>query len=121
MEPRRDEDRLRNRSANRNISSMFTFSRGGTFWEAGTQMSPSLRSPSHGVWSHESGRLYTTAFQFFRFNANGTLAGRLIARQEIEVSEDGESYTATSTSQVLDVNGNVIATNCAAGIGTRFQ
>jgi hypothetical protein len=101
--------------------SMFTFSRGGTFWEAGTQMSPSLRSPSHGVWSHDSGRLYTTAFQFFRFNADGTLAGRLIVRQEIEVSHDGESYTATSTSQVLDINGNVIATNCATGIGTRFQ
>ena len=103
------------------FSSMFTFSRGGTFWEAGTQMSPSLRSPSHGVWSHESGRLYSSAFQFFRFNVNGTLAGRLIVRQEIEVSDDGESYTATSTSQVLDIDGNVIATNCAAGIGTRFQ
>jgi hypothetical protein len=103
------------------FSSMFTFSRGGTFWEAGTQMSPSLRSPSHGVWSHDSGRLYTTAFQFFRFNADGTLAGRLIVRQEIEVSDDRESYTATSTSQVLDVNGNVIATNCARGIGTRFH
>ena len=59
------------------FSAMFTFSNGGTFWEAGTQMSPSLRSPSHGVWSHQSGRHYTTAFQFFRFNANGTLAGRL--------------------------------------------
>jgi len=100
---------------------MFTFSPGGTFWEAGTQTSPSLRSASHGVWSHESGRLYTTAFQFFRFNADGTLAGRLVARQEIEVSHDGESYTATSTSQVLDVNGNIIATNCATGTGTRFE
>ena len=103
------------------FTSMFTFSRGGTFWEAGTQIPPSLRSPSHGVWSHDSGRLYTTAFQFFRFNADGTLAGRLIVRQEIEVSHDGESYTATSTSQFLDVNGNVISTGCAAGIGTRFQ
>jgi hypothetical protein len=101
--------------------SMFTFSRGGTMWEAGTQIPPSLRSPSHGVWSHDSGRLYTTAFQFFRFNADGTLAGRVIVRQEIEVSHDGESYTAASTSQVLDVNGNVISTGCATGIGTRFQ
>ena len=103
------------------FTSMFTFSRGGTFWEAGTQIPPSLRSSSHGVWSHDSGRLYTTAFQFFRFNPDGTLAGRLIVRQEIEVSDDGDSYTATSTSQVLDINGNVIATNCAAGTGTRFQ
>jgi len=101
--------------------SMFTFSRGGTFWEAGTQISPSLRSPSHGVWSHDTERLYSTAFQFFRFNADGTLAGRQIVRQAIELSDDGESYAATSTSQFLDVNGNVISTGCATGIGTRFE
>ena len=100
---------------------MFTFTRGGTFWEAGSFTSPTLRSPSHGVWSYESMRRYTTAFQFFRFNADGTLAGRQIVRQQIQLSRDGNSYTATATTQVLDVNGNVIANNCAAGIGTRFQ
>src|SRR5688572_8065899 len=36
------------------FSAMFTFNRGGTFWESGTQISPALRSPSHGVWSYES-------------------------------------------------------------------
>ena len=100
---------------------MFTFSSGSTFWETGTQISPALRSPSHGVWYYESGRLYTTAFQFFRFNIDGTLAGRQIVRQQIELSRDGNSYTATATAQVLDVNGNVIANNCASGTGTRFE
>lgn len=100
---------------------MFTFTRGGTFWESGTQISPALRSPSHGVWSYESRRRYSTAFQFFRFNADGTLAGRQIVRQQIELSPDGNSYTATATAQVLDVNGNVLANNCAAGTGTRFE
>lgn len=103
------------------FSAMFTFTRGGTFWEAGTQISPALRSPSHGVWSYQFGRRYTTAFQFFRFNADGTLAGRQIVRQQIELSRDGNSYTATATAQVLDTNGNVIANNCAAGSGTRFE
>ena len=103
------------------FSALFTFTRGGTFWESGTQISPALRSPSHGVWSYESRRRYTTAFQFFRFNADGTLAGRQIVRQEVELSHDGNSYTATATAQVLDVNGNVIANNCAAGTGTRFE
>jgi hypothetical protein len=103
------------------FSAMFTFTRGGTFWESGTQISPALRSPSHGVWSYESRRSYNTAFQFFRFNADGTLAGRQIVRQQIELSRDGNSYTATATAQVLDVNGNVIANNCAAGTGTRFE
>jgi hypothetical protein len=100
---------------------MFTFTRGGTFWESGTQISPALRSPSHGVWSYQSNGQYITAFQFFRFNADGTLAGRQIVRQQIEVSDDGNSYTATATAQVLDVNGNVLANNCAAGTGTRFE
>jgi hypothetical protein len=103
------------------FSAMFTFNRGGTFWESGTQLSPALRSSSHGLWSYESNGNYVTAFQFFRFNADGTLAGRQIVRQQIELSKDGDSYTATATAQVLDVNGNVIANNCSAGTGTRFE
>jgi hypothetical protein len=100
---------------------MFTFARGGTFWEAGTFASPALRSPSHGVWSYQSSRQFTTAFQFFRFNADGTPAGRQVVSQQIELSYDGNSYTATATSQILDVNGNVLATNCSTGTATRFQ
>ncbi len=103
------------------FQAMFTFNRGGTFWEAGTNTSPALRSPSHGVWGYESRGLYTTAFQFFRFNADGTHAGKNIVRQEIELSDDGNSYTAIATTQVLDVNGNVIANNCSSGVGTRFE
>jgi len=103
------------------FQAMFTFSQGGTFWEATTNVAPSLRSVSHGVWERDSPGVYTTAFQFFRFNADGTPAGRQIVRQHIEVSDDGESYTATATAQVLDVAGNVIANNCASGVGTRFD
>lgn len=103
------------------FQALFTFSRGGTFWESGTQASPALRSSSHGLWSYQSNGSYTTAFQFFRFNADGTHAGRQIVRQQIQMSNDGNSYTATATAQVLDVNGNVIQNNCAAGSGTQFK
>ena len=103
------------------FSALFTFARGGTFWESGSQLSPALRSASHGVWRYESNGSYTTAFQFFRFNADGTFAGRQIVRQQLELSDDGNSYTATATAQILDVNGNVIANNCSAGTATRFE
>ena len=103
------------------FQAMFTFSSCGTFWEAGTNTAPSLRSASHGVWERDSPGVYTSVFQFFRFNADGTLAGRAIARQHIEVSDDGESYVATTTTQIRDVAGNVIMTNCASGAGTRFD
>lgn len=103
------------------FSAMFTFARGGTFWESGTQISPALRSPSHGIWGYDSKDTYTTSFQFFRFNADGTLAGRQIVRQLLELSPDGNSYTTTATAQVLDVNGTVIANNCSSGTGARFE
>jgi hypothetical protein len=100
---------------------MFTFSDDGTFWEAGTNIAPSLRTVSHGLWERDSPGLYTTSFRFFRFNADGTLAGRNIVRQHIEVSDDGETYTATAINQALDINGNIISTSCASGVATRFE
>ena len=102
--------------------SMFTFSQGGTMWEAGAGADPKLRSASHGVWRFDpKGGVYITAVQFFRFNADGTPAGRQIIRQEIELSPDWTTYTATAMVQVLDINGNVTANNCATGVGTRFE
>ena len=105
----------------RTFQAMFTYNRGGTFWEAGTGTDPKLRGPSHGVWSYESNRSYTTRFQFFRFNADGTHAGRQIIRQQIRMSMDGNSYTATAIAQILDAGGNVIQTNCSDGTATRFE
>jgi hypothetical protein len=100
---------------------MLTYARGGTLSDWGTGNPPSLRSPGHGVWSYESGRNYTSAFQFYRYNPDGTLAGRQIVRNQIVLSRFGSSFTVTTTAQILDLNGNVIANNCSAGVGTRFE
>ncbi len=108
-------------TAIRTFPSMFTMMYGGTMKEWGSGNAPSTRGSGHGVWSFVSGRNYTSAFQFFRFNADGTLAGKQIIRQQIELSPDGNGFTSSATAQVLDVNGNVIATNCSTGVGTRFE
>ena len=105
----------------RTFSAMHTYMRGGTMSDWGTGTLPSLRSPGMGVWSYESGRRYVTAFQFFRFNADGTPAGKQISRAQLELGYDGNSNTTTSTAQVLDLNGNVIQTNCSTATATRFQ
>jgi hypothetical protein len=101
--------------------SVLTYNYGGTMMEFGTRNSPTLRSPGQGIWSQESARHYTSAFQFFRFNADGTLAGRQIIRQEIELSESGDEFTGIATGQVLDAAGNVISSGCTIGIATRFE
>jgi len=105
----------------RTFPSMFTIHRGGTMNEWGSGNAPSTRGLGQGTWSYESRRQYTSAFQFFRFNADGTLAGRQIIRQQIQLSLSGNSFTSAATAQVLDVNGNVIAINCTTGIATRFE
>ena len=100
---------------------MLTYARGGTLSDWGTGNPPSLRSPGHGIWSYESGRNYTSAFQFYRYNPDGTLAGRQVVRNQIVLSRFGSSFDVTTTAQVIDLNGNVIASNCSTGVGTRFE
>ncbi len=102
---------------------MLTFNQGGTMHEAASRIAPSLKASGHGVWirTSEFHPQYTATFQFFRFNADGTYAGRQIVRQQIELNPDGNSFTSSATAQVLDVNGNVTANNCSDGIGTRFE
>ena len=99
---------------------MITYARGGTMLDWGTGMAPSLRSPGQGLWNHLSGRNFYSAFQFFRFNVDGTLAGRQIVRTQIELGYDG-IYRNSATAQILDVNGNVIQNNCSTATATRFQ
>jgi len=100
---------------------ILTFVRGGTMHDFGTGRSPSTRSPGYGVWSHGSGRRYSDAFQFFLFNADGTLAGRQIVREQIELSRSENSFTNSASSQILDAGGNVVMTRCSTAIGTRFE
>ncbi len=103
--------------------SMLTFMQGGTMQETGTRIAPSLRGPGHGVWRSlaEFHPQYTATFQFFRFNADGTLAGRQIVIQQTTLSADGNSFTSSATAQVLDADGNVISNGCSNGVGTRFE
>jgi hypothetical protein len=103
------------------VPAMLTYMRGGTMSDWGTGTAPSQRSPGMGVWSYESGRNYTSAFQFFRYNPDGTLAGRQVVRNQIVLSDSGSSFDVTTTAQILDLNGNVIANNCSTGVGTRFE
>jgi hypothetical protein len=100
---------------------MHTYMSGGTMSDWGAGNPPSLRSNGQGIWSYQSRGSFSTAFQFFRFNPDGTYAGKQVVREQIELSPDGNSYDATATAQVFDAAGNVIANNCSTGTATRFE
>ena len=88
--------------------------------ETAASLSPSLRSPGHGVWERESPGTYRGSFIYLRFNANGTFVGT----QKITVTNvptgNGDTYDSTASVQVLDPDDNVLFTGCATAVGTRF-
>ena len=100
---------------------IITFVRGGTMHDFGSGRPPATRSAGYGVWNYQSNQRYTDAFQFFIYNADGTLAGKQVVREQIVLSRGGNNLTNTAQSQILDTNGNVTATRCSSAIGTRFE
>src|SRR4051794_5711671 len=106
------------------FASLLTFNNGGTMSEYGINppSSPALRSPGHGVWEHErSWQDYSYAFTFYRYNSSGIFIGSQKVRSATELSESGDELTTQSSVEILDANGNAIATFCAVVAGTRFE
>ncbi len=103
------------------FSAMNTFMRGGTMQEFSTGAAPLPRGPGHGVWDHEAGRNFTYAFQFFRFNADGTVAGTTKARRAVTLNQYGNGYSATADIEVYNPAGVLVATACATETATRFE
>ena len=97
-----------------------TFAKGGTLLEI---VGPSIfRSLGNGIWTREHGwNEYSFALRFMRFDAAGSFVGSGVVRAAITLDESGDHYTSTATNDVLDVNGNVIASGCATSVSTRFS
>jgi hypothetical protein len=98
----------------------FTYAEGGTLLET---IGPSIfRSPGNGIWKREHGwNEYSFALRFMRYDATGSFVGSGVVRGTLTLDETGNHLTSTATNDVLDVNGNVIASGCATSVSTRFS
>ncbi len=101
---------------------LLTFNQGGTLAETSSALSPALRTPGHGVWSFEpNSQQYSLAFMFYRFNPDGTFAGRTVVRQTLTLAPRGNELTSSNTVEAYGANGNLLGTSCATAVGTRFE
>lgn len=79
-------------------------------------------TPGLGSWQHVGGRHYTASFRFFRYNgSDDSFAGTQTASVDIELSKDAKTLTTTTTTNIFDANGTLIATRCTTGSGTRVE
>lgn len=101
--------------------SMITYNQGGTLQESDLGGPGIVRLLAHGVWSHQTGREYTSAFQFLIFNLDRSFAGKNVVRSAITLGPSGNDYIGTDTGELFDANGNLVSKGCATTVATRFQ
>lgn len=93
--------------------------RGGTMTD--TNASPtSTRGPGFGTWTR-TGDTYTAKFQFFAYGADGALAGLRKVTRVFTLSPDGNTATASNTSELVNLAGTVIERGCGTDVSTRVR
>jgi len=107
------------------FSTLLSFHRGGTLTEVigSPAFLPGQRSTGVGVWSHTRGNAYKGVWEglmLFDSPAPGVFK-RGVQRLQFDFEVYGDQLTTTSTGQFIDINGNVYASTCASGTGTRFE
>ena len=94
--------------------------RGGTLDDTGAG-APSSRGPGIGLWSKNADGTYAVKFRYYRFNADGTLAGSNVVTSTRTLSADANGYTGVTRNEVRDVTGATLTTVCVNDVATRFN
>jgi hypothetical protein len=94
------------------------FNDGGTLTEIADRAN---RSAGLGTWHHLGGRSYTTHHEIIEYSAAGTFNGTTVITREIELSETGDEFTATTTFRNFNANDQLFNTGCATPTATRFE
>jgi hypothetical protein len=109
----------------RELPVIITFTRDGKVIETpGTPLVgpvPVVRmSPGLGAWQRLGGQQYSAVFRFFRISVpTNMFEGVQEITEDITLSDHGDEFTATGTSQVFNPNPNPIACNTLTG--TRLE
>lgn len=105
------------------LTSLQTYTRGGGFTETGNAVPNKMRGPGHGSWRRAGHRRYDATELFFRYDPEGNIfLGYLKLRSRIELSHDGDSFTAVTVAQALDVNRNPIGPpRTDSAVGERLE
>jgi hypothetical protein len=98
-----------------------TFGGGGTLMEVGANDGSPFGSLGQGLWRHTGETNYAAVFRLFRFNHDGTFAGIEKVTRNIQLSDDGNEFTATAFIEVFDMEDRLIETNCATASARRLR
>jgi hypothetical protein len=108
---------------NPDFPTLMTFNRGGTLngYSVGPGDSPGLQTPEYGNWTHQQGtQTYTLRDVSYGYDDTGTFAGRGEITATLTFAS-ADTFTADTTIDVFDADGNLLFSFCGMWTGTRFQ
>lgn len=98
----------------------YIFSPGGTFSGLSSGTGSGGRGREQlGVWKHLEGRNYRFRFKTFLFNASGVATGYQILTQNVELGNNGQSWSSSGISQTFNFDGIETATGCSTIVAER--
>ena len=105
----------------RTFPALATFAKGGTLTLTTAGQSPSLSTPSLGVWRHTGHHTYSAVSEAFVFSPAGDWIQTHRLTRAIQIGDDTDDFTDTVALQIFDTNGNLIVTGCGTTVATRFK
>ena len=91
---------------------------GGTMTEIADRAN---RSAGLGTWRHLGGSSYSAIHKWIEYTTAGGFNGTEVVTREIELSKNGDEFTATATGEVFNAAGQLISTACSTSTATRFE
>ena len=83
--------------------------------------SNSRRSNSVGTWRHLQDNTYTSMFEFFRYNPDGTFASTARVIRTIELSQHGTRFVSTGTVEDFDAQNARVSVGCSTETAVRAR
>lgn len=105
----------------RTFPALVTFANGGTLNATAAGSSPARVSPDYGTWRHTGGSTYSAVSEAFLFSTAGDWTGTQRVTRAIEIGDDPDESTANTSTEIFDVNGNLLATGCATSVARRLE
>ena len=105
----------------RTFPALISFNQGGTFTAAAAGVSPARASADYGVWQHTGGQTYEAKSEAFLFNPVGDWVGTQRVTRIIEIGDDPNQLSATTSIEIVDTNDNITGTGCATAVAHRLE
>jgi len=106
----------------RNIVALNLFTRDGSLTETAASIQPGrTRGSSVGTWRHLRDDIFTSTFQFFRFNPDGSFFSRAKVTRVIELSQDGSQFISNGTVEDFNAQNVSIGVSCPTETASRAR